>query len=200
MAENLSLYTEVDPNSHISKTSSRVTLAGLTETESAYVYKNFGAAYFNKIDLIFSGRISTGATGQFDVGFSNELADASGWWGFDYKEIRIVFQLGYIYLYCGTNSDYYAISWDTDYYLTLSRSAGSDSATLKIYSDAARSNLLATLTASGLGTGTKYQYFYAASSYNVSHSGHTISGYVENFLFPMPIGSGGAQIIGLSDI
>jgi len=198
MAEDLAGYTEVDPNSHITKTSSRVTLSGLTKGEDAYVYKDFGASFFNKIDLIFSGRISTGATGQFDVGFSNEIGDASAWWGFDYKEIRIVFRQNYIYFYCGANSDYYEISFNTDYYLTLARAADSDSSTLKIYSDAARSNLLDSMTLSGLGTGTRYRYFYAASSYNSSESSKTISGYVENFRFPVASAvAGRAQIIGL---
>jgi len=45
--EDFTTYTEEDPNSHITKNSSRVTFSNLTRPESAYVYKDFGSGYFS---------------------------------------------------------------------------------------------------------------------------------------------------------
>jgi hypothetical protein len=45
--EDYTTYTEVDPNSHISKTASRITFTDLALNEDAYVYGDKGPDHFN---------------------------------------------------------------------------------------------------------------------------------------------------------
>jgi hypothetical protein len=200
MAEDLTGYTEVDPNSHISKTSSRVTAADLDQDESAYLYKDFGANYFDGIDLKFAfHEISTSdAAFNIDVGFANTVNSNDAWT----SPLDI-----YINLYSGSisiglyNGDDYDesidLNEDTTYYLWLTRAAGSDTATLKIYSDSGFTTLLDTLTLSGFGT-TKWRYFYPITSYNNSTSNKNFDGYLEYFVFTsVSICRPRAQIIGM---
>jgi len=44
--QDLTSYTEVDPNSRIAVTANRVTATNLTRNEDAYVYKDMGIDYF----------------------------------------------------------------------------------------------------------------------------------------------------------
>lgn len=58
--EDFTTYTETDPNSHISKTSSKVTWTGLSNDEDAYVYKDKDVDHFNgdfvhQFEIEFSG-------------------------------------------------------------------------------------------------------------------------------------------------
>ena len=55
----------------------------------------------------------------------------------------------------------FAATVGTVYYCRLSRSAGSGTVTLQIFSDAARTNLLATLTDTGYPTDRTWRYLYA---------------------------------------
>src|SRR3972149_712527 len=45
--ENFTTYTEVDPNSRITVTSTKVSAAGLKRNESAYVYSDKGVNHFS---------------------------------------------------------------------------------------------------------------------------------------------------------
>ena len=47
MAEDLTTYTEVDPDSKLTVTAAKVAAAGLERGVSSYVYKDKGAAHFN---------------------------------------------------------------------------------------------------------------------------------------------------------
>ena len=202
MAEDLTGYTEVDPVGYISKTSSRVTLAYLLCSVDAYLYHDFGVNYFDKIDLQFAGRVSssTAYNGMCCVGFANNVNDYAGW----SQYISVVFyrnnstgKYGVTLVTSGMGGDSYEISANTTYYFTLSRSAGSNTVTLKIYSDSARTALLDTLSAGGVGTSTKFQYFYPAASFNTGDSSDAFYGYFENFVLNSIAITGGAQIIGL---
>lgn len=200
MAEDLTTYTEMDTNSRVTVTTTKAGMSFVSHKNSVYLYKNFGLNHFDKIDLSFSALIySTSYDGaEYFVGFNNSVgADASVW---QCDGITIVFFRSGTTYNIGLYTDTYdacAISADTDYYLTLTRAAGSDSITLRIYSDSARTNLLDTLTGSGLGT-QKFKCFYpAANEYTGADNGH-FSGYFENFVLNPPAMAGGAQIIGLS--
>jgi hypothetical protein len=200
MAEDLTTYTEVDSPGYLSKNSGRVTLEYLLSSVDVYLYKDFGANYFDKIDLQFSGRISSSSAyeGECSIGFANAVNDVSGWT--DKITVRVfrnsVYGTYWVYLTTDTAFNYYQINANTDYYFTLSRAAGSDTATLKIYSDAARTNLLGTLSATSVGTGTKFRYFYPAASCDYGDSSSYFYGYFENFLLNPVVSSGSGQIIG----
>lgn len=202
MSENLTGYVEVDPAGYISETSSRVTLEYMTGNVDAYLYKDFNASNFDKIGLQFAGRISSssGYNGQCAVGFTNVLDDGNNW----YPVLQIIFyrysptSTYHIILYDGNDWDIYQIYANTTYYLTLSRAAGSDTATLKIYSDSSRTTLVTTLSVDGVGTSTKFRYFYPAASINIGDGTDYFYGYFEEFVFNPVNAVGGAQIIGLS--
>lgn len=191
MTEDLTTYTEVnDPNSKLSTTASRVTLSLMDQVGRTYLYKDFGSSYFNNIRLMFTGRVSSGTNnnGSCDIGFANAVGDVSGWSNY----LSVEFLEGVVYL-VGDTSEYYLISSDTTYYFTLERNAGS--ASLKIYSNSARTSLLDTLTCT-CNTG-EWRYFYPAASYYTNDAFDQFSGYFEDFLFSRSVG-GQVRIIGMA--
>jgi hypothetical protein len=184
----------------------------LDRDEDAYLYKNFGENYFNQIDTDFEGRMNSGnveiARGAF--GFTVDTVDDSTGWGSN--DIEVVLYKGsvfYIYLWVGSSYDYFSgASEDTTYYFTLQREADSDTVYLYIYSNEARGTLVDTLSMSGVGTNTKFRYFYAITSYNDSASNKEWDGYFQNIdlkLGPAPSVIGStlglfAPSIGLYDV
>lgn len=65
--EDFTTYTEVDPNSHITKTADRITWADLIRNEDAYVYKDKGVNHF---DGDFEFRFKCEFTSSDNVGVS----------------------------------------------------------------------------------------------------------------------------------
>lgn len=190
MTEDLTTYTEVnDPKSKLSTTASRVTLSLMDQFDRTYLYKDFGSSYFNNIRLMFTGRVSSGTNnnGSCDIGFANAVGDASRWSNY----LSVEFHEGGVYLE-GNTYDYYSISADTTYYFTLERNAGS--ASLKIYSNSARTSLLDTLTCT-CNTGA-WRYFYPAASYYTNDAFDQFSGYFENFDFQR-MAAGQVRVIGM---
>ena len=183
MAEDLSTYTEVDPNSHISATSSRMTGTGIHRKETAYAYYDKGADYFDALDIYFDIRAtnldSNDILGVF--GISNTLNHIGA---FGTSDIKVVFYYpggGSRGLYLGTGGalDYMAISVNTTYYCILERAAGSASVNLKVYSDSGRKTLLDTLTGTMAVASTKHRYIFGISS-QYTNDGYAANGYVEN--------------------
>ncbi len=190
MTEDLTTYTEVnDSHSRLSTTASRVTLSLMDEVDRTYLYKDFGSSYFNNIRLMFTGRVSSGTNdnGSCDIGFANAVGDASRW----SNKLSVEFFEGVVYL-IGDTYDYYLMSADTTYYFTLERNAGS--ASLKIYSDSGRTNLLDTLACT-CNTGA-WRYFYPAASYYTNDEFDQFSGYFENFDFQR-MAAGQHRVIGM---
>jgi FOG: PKD repeat len=157
--ETLTTYTEVDPNGRIAVTTTRATGTGLTRSEAAYLYKDKGVNHFNALDINFVIK-ATELNGTSDIlatlGLANSVYNMAG---FGSNEVSVIFHNDdthrYIKLIRGTFTaqDKYICSVGTVYYCTLSRAAGNDTITLKIYSDAARTNLLDTLSVGGFGNG-----------------------------------------------
>lgn len=181
MAEDLTSYTEVDPNSRITITSSRVTAASLTRNEDAYVYKSFGVGYFDLIQLNFSFLIGglTDIDGWIGAGFSNNVNDISGW-----SEYLLIYLwasgsgVAVAQIFTEEADDTSSnLSLNTVYYATLARSG--DAVSLYIYSNAARTSLVDTLTCS-ISSSRVFRYFYPMSSDN-GGSTKIFSGYFENF-------------------
>ena len=190
MTEDLTTYTEVnDSHSRLSTTSSKVTLSLMDQVDRTYLYKDFGSSYFNNIRLMFTGRVSSGTNnnGSCDIGFANAVVDASGWSNY----LSVEFFEGVVHL-VGDTRDYYLMSADTTYYFTLERNAGS--ASLKIYSDSGRTNLLDTLACT-CNTGA-WRYFYPAASYYTNDEFNQFSGYFENFDFQR-MAAGQHRVIGM---
>lgn len=182
MAEDLSTYTEVDPNSHISATSSRMTGTAINRNETAYAYYDKGADYFDALDIDFDIKAtnldSNDILGVF--GISNTLNHMGA---FGKSDIRVVYYGplgGSTSLNLNANTgDTMTISLDTIYYCTLERSAGSANISLKVYSDAARTTLLDTLTVTLETASTKHRYIFGISS-KYTNLNYAANGYVEN--------------------
>lgn len=184
MAEDLTTYTEVDPNSHLSATSARVTGSGVLRNESCYLYYDKGADYFDALDIDFVVMPTFVDAGDAIglLGVSNTIGDFYSFG--QYEHFILFYYTSGIKLYLNrgalAGSDNMAVSGIVAYYCTLERAAGADNVYLKVYSDAARTTLLDTLVISGM-SGKKWRYIYAMSSYN-SGASYASSAYCENII------------------
>lgn len=184
MAEDLTTYTEVDPNSHISATSSRMTGIGINRNEKAYAYYDKGVDYFDALDIDFDFRITEISVNDIFgvIGVSNVLGHL-GEWGVNDVRVNAYYPGGAqarIYITTSAGGDYMVISVNTTYYCTLERAAGNATFNLKVYSDADRTNLLDTLTCNISTASTKHRYIYGISSQYTGATSYYASGYVEN--------------------
>lgn len=183
MAEDLTTYTEVDPNSHISATSSRMTGTDINRNETAYAYYDKGVDYFDAIDIDFDFRMTEISSNDIFglTGVSNTL-DCQNAWGANDMRVTAYFPSGLqarLYLSTSVGGDYMVISVNTTYYCTLERAAGNATFNLKVYSNSDRTNLLDTLTCNISTASTKHRYIFGISS-QYTNNNYAASGYVEN--------------------
>ena len=80
--ENFTTYTEVDPNNKLTVTSTKITAVDLDRDEDAYVYKDFGANNFSRLDVDFEWRIESTSvnTCAMSIGFTAATLDDSNNW------------------------------------------------------------------------------------------------------------------------
>jgi len=187
LLEDLSMYTEVDTNGRISISTTRATITNLKNNESALVYYDFGADAFNALGINLECRLTSAENGAGVTIVALTTATRADASALSSSEVSIHLYRnpgGEYRLYLARGnfvaSDYYAISADTTYYLSMQRAANNDTITLKIYAEYARTTLLATLSVSGFST-TKYRYLYAVMNYNDGAS-VTSSGWVDKIM------------------
>lgn len=185
--EDFTTYTKVDILGRLTVTTNEVAGTLISRNMEVYLYKDFGAAYFNALDIDFEWEIisSSDKDGTGGIGVSNVVDDITGFgltdiaaWITRYDPAGtywIVLKRGSV-----AANDTYEISPDTRYYCTLERAASSDDVSLKIYSDEARTNLLDTLMVSGYGTTTKYRYIFGFNNYDAGVGGTHWDGWVWN--------------------
>lgn len=206
--ENFTTYTEVDPNSRISKTATKVTWTLLTRDEDAYVYLDKDADYFNGDFTIYLTHRTTAvsASGTRVLGCWSLTNTIDDLWGIyvangDWLAVLAGQTLGgagapTLWLVeCDGGSQYgspanpYEIALNTDYYLTVIRdeSVGTyGTLYLYIYSDASRTTLLDTQTLT-LHAKVDFRYIYAIQTQDTDTATLTHSGYTENLeLFLAP--------------
>lgn len=182
--QDLTTYTEYDPNSRLTVAGTKCTLSGGYRNQAWNLYKDFGDNYFDGIHIDFEMQLTSCATwGLMSVvGISNSTGDSASWAATDYlvfmlrtgtSDYRITLLSG-----DGTSTDYMAAAEDVTYYCTLRRAPGSDAVYLDVYSDSARTTLLDTLVITGIGT-TKHRYIHAMVS-RYSDSTASASGWVDN--------------------
>jgi len=180
--EDFSTYTEVDAGGKITVAENRLTAANLLRNENAYVYKDYGTDHFDALNTNFefycaAASVVAGITG---MGFTVSAVGNSYAWGtsdvgvHSYAETTLRLVRGNYVAYDAS----VALTVDTLYYCTLSRTAGSDTITCKIY-DSARTSLVDTLSVAGYGTGTKYRYLYGIASHNDTQT-ERWDGYFQN--------------------
>ncbi len=206
--EDFSTFTELDDNSRIAVTSSRVSWAELTIGEDAHVYKDKGV---NSFSGNFTHLLTVKMTGGANDGEAycwaltnlentmRAIDVANG----DYLSV-------YLYYYSpnasitieecdgGTlHSDSYIINFATPYYLKIVRdeSVGTyGTLYCYIYSDSARTTLLHTLTETLNSSKKDYRYLYALNTLGAGTTQNT-SGYCENLEFTEGSSSGGTPTV-----
>jgi len=174
-AEDMSTFSEVDPNNHIDYSASQVNFTSYSN-EDAYLYRDYGAGYFvnftHEIDAYWDSKSSISFQRSMIWLVANDLDDAKGL-ADDLKDF-----LGIAFAYTGgeyrlqlmecdggaLTYDYFVGALDTWYYFTISR-FGTENITCWIYSDYARVNLVDTLNISSI-INTNFRYCYAACTWN----------------------------------
>lgn len=189
--ENLVNYTETDTAERIAVSGFIATVTDLDRDETATLRKDYGANYFNSLDIDFEINLagsSHGTLTAIGVGPALTVTATGAQNGFATTDVSVMVLVlaGPVYrirLSRGADvaqDDYIGASTDTVYYCTMTRSAASDTITLAIYSDSARSVLVDTLSVSGYGTGTRYRYMFGVNSPNDAQSGRAIDYVVKN--------------------
>lgn len=195
--QDFTTYTENDPGSDLTVASAKITASDLLRsTDGTYVIKDFTAGYFNALNVNFeiyadSNSVDGGLAGIAISNTANETLDAMA-----STDLAVWYNQaasGDLYrLYIGIantgTGQYVSISRDTLYYCTLTRAAGNNVATLKVYSDSGRTTQVGTdKTVSGLST-TTYRYAYGlAKWYDTAVPTASFYGYIQNLDFsPAP--------------
>ena len=184
--EDFTTYTEVDPNSDITVTSSKLDVDTMRRDALSYVRKDKGSGHFEDFEHLVTIPLTSVSADHMGLGHW-VIANSSDTHvqrddnndGLSITSYRWPTATYRIFLKDHTNDgeDFYVTSINTTYYLTIERS--STTCTCKIYSDVSRETLLDTLTIT-CGTGT-YQYIYGISSReNPSSGSRTATGYTEN--------------------
>lgn len=191
--ENFTTYTEVDPNSHITVTSAaQINFAGLAKNEDAYCYSDKGVAHFSGdfehlAEIQMTSDVGTDGTGGF-ITLSNIVDDIQGIKTASGDALYCRWEEGGATLYvwediAGTSYfSSYAGSYATPYYIKFERDEAVGTygtLYLYIYSDPARTNLLATRSIA-LHEKEDFRYIFVSHSRNVALSGHTTTGYIKD--------------------
>ena len=176
--EDFTTYTEVDPNNHLSKTANHIDFKACYN-EDCYLYKDEGANHFgsvweHKIDVTAIDRY--GNSPAIFMGLANAIDD----WAHAGNEVGVYIYYSngaasyriYLFEYYSSTEYFqaYSISVSTSYYLTIKKDG--TALTCKIYSDSARTILLATLSLT-LHADESYQYIYAAQTSNMASTAYT---------------------------
>lgn len=189
--ENFTTYTEEDTNNKLTVAAAKAEGADVDRDEDVYLYKDRGADHFDALDIDFELYVaSTSVYGGFaGIAIANTVGSINDFAATDiacviYESEDPPNLYCQVYLVRGNFVDtdqvpVSTINHNTIYYCTMSRDAGNDTVTLKIYSDAERTVEVDTLTVSGFGV-TKYQYVYGFINRNDGNSNYDFDGYVEN--------------------
>lgn len=190
--EDFSTFVEVDPKGVVTILADSVSFASLTRASSTYVYKDYGEDHFEdfSIDAIYRVTACSSGTSNFNgglIGLSNAVGD---------REMLRLAKESILGLLAGNsgvnrflcineqvaglsyNSAFFNPALNTDYYLTFDRdmTAGTyGTASLKIYADSERSQLLTVLTLP-LRSSLKYRNLYVLQSVNSGLSTVAMSG------------------------
>lgn len=188
--EDFTTYTEDDQAGAISKTSSRVTVSSFHNfRDYGRVYYDKGAGHFGNFEHLTDMKV-TAIAGNWSQFIFWSVADAVGTFMSQTSGLMANFRrhndgtLHFILQERYNSSNYVDASnlepsLNTMYYLTIART---DSAfSMKIYSDASRSNLLETLTLTLQDSSHSTRYIYGCRAFRDDQADtRTVSGYCEN--------------------
>ena len=151
--EILTKYAKVDPGADLTVTATKVTGVDVIGNLDYHLTKLFPVDFFDALDTDFEWYCENQAVspdGFGNIGFSNVLNDFYGWGSQDPHSggVSIGGNVVRFYLLRGRADaiDTYIGVSATPYYATMTRVAGNDIITVKIYSDVPRTILLDTLS------------------------------------------------------
>jgi len=183
--EDLTTYTEEDDNTKLTVSATKALAADVDQDEDVWLYRDMGAGFFDGLDIDFEIYVAATSLddGRGGMAITNTVGDMTE---FASTDITVYASEGagpayYIKLMRGNSvaTDSYTCSAGTIYYCTLERVAGQDDVYLKIYSDAARTTLVDTLTVAGFST-TTYRYVFGFVNNNSAAGNKDFDGYVQN--------------------
>ena len=194
--EDFTTYTESDPNSQITKTTNRVTFTGFQRKDNAYVVKDFGVDFFSGdfsslITVFVSAHSAVNEIAGVWVMANEGALNLRALWTGNKNAIFLRFeqQAGVTKLafyefdvgnFIGGQS--FNITLSTIYYIKITRdeSVGSfGAAKCFIYTDAARTTLVATLTVTLNSAKRDYRYLYPLSCWGAGTT-HSITGFTKD--------------------
>lgn len=182
--ENFHDYIKDDYNwstGYLSISASRVTAVAIEPLSSSLLYQDYGKDCFDGFVINFDIKFTsaTSASTDWDDGYmclfslANRHSSFNPYYFSTLTDPCVIFEAHWAsppgspsqvrITLCkeSTSGSSYIISIGTIYYCTISRTAGSGTVTLRIYSDAARTTLLSTLTETGFSTTKKWRFIYA---------------------------------------
>ena len=192
-------YTEVDPDSRITRYTNYVAFSAWNTIYESYVYRDFGANYFNNIDIYFRLKVTAAVNGNgaqaAHLAFKNTISCIKSGGGLalavtSYRvaygavQIRLISYNG-ITVEASQGSAGY-VTFGSYYYCRLVRPAGSTTATLYIYTNSTRTSLWTTLQITHANVATQYQYLYAVA-FIITGYGYGIVGETGNITIPTEI-------------
>jgi hypothetical protein len=197
-AEDLTTYTESDPNSDLTVTSTSVAFDTVMRTAEGYVVYDFGASYFDdwEVQLDFVVSAVTGQTACAFGAFSNTLGDMADimaaddgytcnfyWPGAGSCEVIIED-------FDNNTNDKYYPGGSTFSRLYATWKKVSTAITCELYSDSGRTTLVDTLSI--VCTETLKRYFYAFNSRGFGAGAGACTGDSSNHTFMIAGPTGGA--------
>jgi len=187
-ADDFTTFTEVDPDSKITITSTQID-AQLDTTNHSYVYKDYGIDRFGTdLEHQFTLRPYNGqSVGSFiqvwalsnEIGGLSQVQEEIGLL-VQYYSLGPIYKGALFYRVGGSNTTsptYFSFSYDDTRYITIIRSGST--LTAKMYRDSGRTNLIKTITRTGCPT-TAYRYIYGVQNYGANHK---VFAQIRNFVY-----------------
>ena len=182
--EDLTTFVEDDVNNRITVTAPKCDVVGMRRDDHCHVHKSYGADHFGDFEHlheVYTGTVDASfgkgiVWGVSDGAFTEEEADV----GNDGIHVSVYDTSESISVtdWENNNTDIYDTTAETLYYLTTERA--STTLTVKIYSDAARTTLVDTLSI--VCNVEAYEYLIACASRNKAPtSSPTWTGYCQDF-------------------
>lgn len=173
--EDFTAYVEVDPNSHIGLVGTNHVDFKAYNNEDAYLYSDkgpdhFGTGWEHKIDVKYVSHSSYNTNAVWML--SNDIDDITGLSTAGKSAVYVntrysaaeLMEICEMYLGSIYSSSSFTMTAGTMYYLTVKRDG--TAFTCKIYSDSARTNLLATLSLTLNDAQPNHRYVFAANTNN----------------------------------
>ena len=200
--ENLNGYMVDDGtpgHGYLTITSSRVTAVSIKSTTVALLFQDYGKDCFNGFSINFDIKMSTivnlldwaGGAELCLFSLANRHARYDEYPSSSKPDPCVTFYAAFddsgdfasLWIYLSkenTNGTGYQVSRGTVYYCTISRLDNGATVTLKIYSNAARTTLLATLTESGFAASARWRFIYAMRGTGGGGAEPSATYYLEN--------------------